>query len=66
MRARLWHDGAIVAEEEDSLLECLYFAQEVAGMLESAGFVDVAIEGRWTGEPARADDGTVVFVGRRA
>ncbi len=66
MRARLWHDGAIVAEEEDSLLECLYFAQEVAGMLESAGFVDVKVEGRYAGEQAIPDDGTVVYVARRA
>jgi SAM-dependent methyltransferase len=65
MRARLWHDGAIIAEEEDSLLECLYFAREVAGMLEAAGFAHVAIEGRWTSEPATADDGTIVFIGRR-
>jgi SAM-dependent methyltransferase len=65
IRARLWHDGAIVAAEEDSLFECLYFAQEVVGMLEAGGFVDVAVEGRWTGEPVAADDGTVVFVARR-
>ncbi len=66
MRARLWHDGAIVAGEEDSLSECLYFAQEVAGMLEAVGFVDVVTEGRWTGGPATPGDGTVVFVSRRA
>jgi SAM-dependent methyltransferase len=66
MRARLWHDGAVVAEEEHSLLASLYFAQEIVGMLERTGFDDVVIEDPYTGRPASGDDGTVVFVARRA
>ncbi len=65
IRARLWHDGAVAAEEERSLLACVYFAQEVVAMLEAAGFGDIAVEGRYTGRPAADDDGTVVFVARR-
>jgi hypothetical protein len=66
IRARLWHDGVVVAEEERSLLSSIYFAQEVVGMLGYAGFVDVAVEGRYNGRPATADDSWVVFVARRA
>lgn len=65
MRARLWHEGQIVKEEYHSLEECWYFAQEILLMLEVAGFRDVAIEGNYTGQPATADDGMVVFVARK-
>lgn len=65
IRARLWNDGAVVAQEERSLLACLYFAQEVILMLEEAGFGEISMEGRYTGEPATGDDGTIVFVARR-
>jgi SAM-dependent methyltransferase len=64
MRARLWRAGQLVAEEFHELRESLYFAQEVLSMLESAGFEDVTMEGRYTGSPATASDDTVVFVAR--
>lgn len=65
IKARLWRDGVLVAEEEGRLDWSLYFAQELLLMLETAGFVDVAVEGRYTGAPASPDDGTVVLVARR-
>lgn len=65
MRARLWHEGQIVKEEAHDLYENLYFAQEILLMLDDAGFRDVVVEGGYTGQPATADDGMVVFVGRK-
>jgi SAM-dependent methyltransferase len=65
-RVRLWHDGTVVTQEEHRLAINLYFAQELVLMLEDAGFADVAIEGDYTGVPASADDGNVVYVARRA
>jgi SAM-dependent methyltransferase len=65
VRLRLWTDGEIVKEEEYSLSECLYFAQEVLLLLDEAGFRDVAIEGGFTGQPAIPDDGMVAFVARK-
>lgn len=65
LRARLWHDGAIVREEAFWLSENLYFAQELLPMLTDAGFRDVSIEGPNTGRPATDEDSTVVFVARR-
>jgi hypothetical protein len=64
IRARLWHEGAIVREEEYSLRACIYFPQEIVLLLHDAGFGDVAIEGNYTNEPARQDEGTVIFVAR--
>ncbi len=64
IRARLWHDGRVVAEEAHSLAENLYFAQEILLMLGEAGFRDLRVEGGYTGEPATPDDGSVVFIGR--
>jgi SAM-dependent methyltransferase len=65
MRARLWHDGQIVKEEAHDLHENLYFAQEILLMLDDAGFRDVLVESGYTGQPATAEDGMVVFVARR-
>lgn len=64
MRARLWHDGVVVQEEERSLLSNIYFAQEIVGMLAAAGFDEVTIEGRYNNRPATADDGTLVYIAR--
>jgi len=62
MRARLWHVGQIVKEEEYSLRISLYFVQELRLMLDEAGFRDVAVEAGYTGRPATADDGMVAIV----
>ena len=65
IRARLWHGGQVVKEEEYSLRINLYFAQEILFMLDEAGFGDLAIETGYTGRPATADDGMVAFVARK-
>jgi SAM-dependent methyltransferase len=65
MRARLWHAGVVAREEHWELHENLYFAQEIVPMLEAAGFVDARVEGGYSGEPATADDGEVMFVARK-
>jgi SAM-dependent methyltransferase len=64
IRARLWHGGEVVAEQEGRLTENQYFVQEVLLLLDDAGFTDVTVEGGRTGLPATADDGTVMFVAR--
>lgn len=65
IRARLWRDNVIVAEESGTLMFSMYFAQEVVGLLEAAGFADIAVEGKYTGQPATEEDGDLVFVARR-
>ena len=65
IRARLWHQGALVREEMGQLAENLYFGQEMLLLLEEAGFEDVQVEGPYTDRPATPDDGTLIFVARR-
>jgi len=65
IRARLWRDGAVIAEEEYQLAESLYFVQEIRLMLNEVGFTEVAIESRYSGQPAKPDDGVVTFVARK-
>ncbi len=65
IRARLWHRGQIVREEEYSLRINLYFAQEILVMLEHAGFHDLEIQAGYSGRPATGDDGMVAFVARK-
>jgi SAM-dependent methyltransferase len=65
MRARLWHGGHVVKEEEYSLRINEYFAQELLLMLDVAGFRDVKVEAGYMGRPATADDDMVAFVARK-
>jgi len=65
IRARLWRDGRIVEEEEHVLLERLYFRNELAAMLASAGFEDVEVLGDYTDVAASADTGIVVCIARK-
>jgi SAM-dependent methyltransferase len=65
VRARLWRGQSMIREEEHAIALAAYFVQEIALMLEVAGFVDVEVEGRYTGKAATADDTTIVFVARR-
>jgi SAM-dependent methyltransferase len=65
MRARLWHEGAVVQEETSPLHSSIYFAQEIVQLLREAGFRGIEIEGGYTGRPATPDDGVVMFVARK-
>ncbi len=65
VRARRWRDGEMVEQEEHRIVLPEYFAQEILLMLDTAGFTEVEIQGRYTGAPATGDDATVVFLARR-
>jgi hypothetical protein len=60
INARLWRAGALVAEEERSLLENLYFRNELLLMLDQAGFADIAVLGGYAGEPATPESAMLV------
>mgnify|MGYP000312412546 CR=1 FL=1 len=64
IRARLWRDGVIVAEEFGRLAENQYLVPELRLMLEVAGFSDVRIESGYARRPATGADSFVVFVAR--
>ena len=65
VRARRWRDGELLEQEEHRIVLPEYFAQEILLMLDTVGFTDVEIQGRYTGVPATGDDATVVFVARK-
>jgi SAM-dependent methyltransferase len=66
MRAILWRGGRSVAEEEFTLLENLYFRNEVLLLLTQAGFEDVTVRGGYTDAPPTPDDTTLAFIARKA
>jgi SAM-dependent methyltransferase len=65
IRARLWRDGQLLAEEEGSLAFVHYTVDELRAMLAAAGIDDFTLERPYSGRPSDPGDETVVFVARR-
>lgn len=65
MRTVLWREGQVIADEEYTLTENLYFRNELAQMLERAGFEIDSLHGNYTETAATADDDVIVFVARK-
>lgn len=65
MRARLWRDGQLVAEEDRQLREIVYTKGELLLMLEQAGFRDVTVTGGLTDAPPTPADDRLLFVARK-
>jgi SAM-dependent methyltransferase len=65
IRAFHW-DGANLLEEEKHRIEMvMYFTDELALMLEQAGFADVEVRAGYEDRSPTADDDFVVFIARR-
>ncbi len=65
IRATLWRDGKIVAEEVHTMLARAFFRNELLAMLARAGFADVAVYGPDGKAPPNADDLALVVVSRK-
>jgi SAM-dependent methyltransferase len=65
VRASLWREGELVAEEDRLISIRSYFRDELLLLLERAGFEVVSVTGDHTDEPATADHETLVFVARK-
>lgn len=65
MRAELWRDDALVAEEVHRLDIGVYFRHELQLLLERAGFEDIVVHGDHVEAEASPDDDFIVFVARR-
>jgi len=65
MRAWMWREGELVAEEEHMLVMTLYFTHELRLLLEQAGFVDLELRAGYEDRPPTGDDDFVVFVARK-
>jgi SAM-dependent methyltransferase len=66
IRAWMWRDGELVAQEEHLLKLTLYFKDELVLLLEQAGFEDVEVLGQYNDAPPTPDDDFLVFVARKA
>ena len=66
MRAFMWRDGEVVAEEEHVLTMTLYFKDELVLMLERAGFDDVRVRGQYNDAEPTVDDDFLVYIAQRA
>ncbi|MBD0329023.1 MAG: class I SAM-dependent methyltransferase [Thermoleophilia bacterium] len=64
MRARMWRDGELLAEEEHRLTVNMYFANELVLLLERAGFGEAAVEAGHERREPTPDDDFVVAVAR--
>ena len=65
MRAELWREGRLVAQEDRLLQENLYFHNEILLMLANAGFADVSVRAGYSAKKPTADDTMLVFIARR-
>ena len=65
LRAGMWRDDELVQEEEHTLHMTAYFKNELALLLERAGFVDIVIHGDHREEPPTKDSGFIVFVAKK-
>lgn len=65
MRTVLWREGQLIAEEEYTLYENLYFHHELRQMLEQAGYEIEAIQGDYTQAEATAEHDVIVFIARK-
>lgn len=65
VRLEKWLNGTLVAAEEYSLRENIYFKHELLLMLKVAGFREITVYGGYTGEPATANHNGLVFTAIR-
>lgn len=65
LKASMWRDGELVAEEEHQLTETFFFEHELVLMLKRAGFVDVEVRGQHNDQPPAPEDDFLVYLARR-
>ena len=66
LRAWMWRDGELAAEDEHLLTEQFYERDELVALLEDTGFVDVELRGGYHDGPPAPEDDMVVLLARRA
>jgi SAM-dependent methyltransferase len=65
MRAYMWRDGELLAEEEHTITMNLYFRNELLLMLERSGFVDVVVHGDHEEQEPTPEHDFLVFVAKK-
>jgi hypothetical protein len=64
IRATLWRDGTVVAQEEHTMEERFFFRNELVLLLRNTGFTDIAVHGGYDGKDSTADDLMLVYIAR--
>jgi SAM-dependent methyltransferase len=64
MRASMWREGHLIAEDEHVLRMTMYFTTELKMMLRSAGFSDIVTRGDYTDSEPSSETEFVVFIAR--
>lgn len=65
MQVELWRGSQLLGKEERTLRGNMYFKNELALMLERAGFGHIAVQGDYTEEMATADHSELVFIAQK-
>lgn len=65
MRTLLWRDGQVIADQEYTLYENLYFYNELLIMIEQVGFKIEAVEGDYKETEVSADNNFMIFTARK-
>lgn len=65
MRAFMWRDGELAAQEEHRLTTTLYFRDELVLMLKCAGFGDIDVRGQYNDAEPTPDDDFLVYIARK-
>jgi SAM-dependent methyltransferase len=62
IRALLWQDGQLVRQEDYTLLERLYFRNELLDMLARSGFHNVRVHGDYSHAEATPDNNILIYI----
>lgn len=65
IRVENYQDDQLLAAEEDTLVTCLYFKNEIELMLRCVGFVDIQVFRAYSDQPPAATDDNLVFLARK-
>jgi len=65
MRVEKWLGDELIAREESVLHGRMTFRNELDWMLRLAGFLDIIVQGDYTGEAVTADHREIVFIARK-
>jgi SAM-dependent methyltransferase len=65
IRVEKWFDEQLIAREEHTLTERMYFRNELEWLLRLAGFEEILVQGDYSDQEVTADHREMVFVARK-
>jgi SAM-dependent methyltransferase len=65
IRVQQWQAEKIIAEETHTIQMCIYFHDELMGLLKAVGFSDITVQANYTEAPGTAEHDVQVFIARK-